>query len=152
MIDKFAAEKALVNLPNPLLVSDDMQLAKKSIAHKITLTAGLHRQTWISGYLVFVDMRIDNQTSKTVKHVELQLEKTTLFHNYPAPSTGARSADVLRLPDYRHSEIIARKEITSGSQGAWAQPQEFRTCQMELPIGLVSIETGMCLRRWAASH
>ena len=138
-----AAEKALVNLSSPLLVVDEMILSKRYSKQTVKLTAGLHRQTWISGYLIFVDIHIDNKSSKDVKKVELQLERTTLCHRYPAPSTNAGSADVLRLPDHRQTEIVVRKESAHGFQGVPSLSQDFRTCQLELPTGLVSIETGM---------
>lgn len=135
-------EKALINLSSPLLAVDEMPMSKRYNTQTVKLTAGLHRQTWISGYLIFVDMQIDNKSSKAVKKVELQLEKTTLFHNYPAPSTSAGSADVLRLPDHRQTEIVVRKDLADGFQGVPSLSQDFRTCQLELPMGLVSIETG----------
>ncbi|CAD6585400.1 MAG: hypothetical protein ASARMPRED_002147 [Alectoria sarmentosa] len=135
-------EKALVNLSSPLLVVDEMILSKRYSKQTVKLTAGLHRQTWISGYLIFVDIHIDNKSSKDVKKVELQLERTTLCHRYPAPSTNAGSADVLRLPDHRQTEIVVRKESAHGFQGVPSLSQDFRTCQLELPTGLVSIETG----------
>lgn len=138
-----AAEKALVNLSSPLLAVDEMPMSKRYSIQTVKLTAGLHRQTWISGYLIFVDMHIDNKSNKDVKKVELQLEKTTLFHNYAAPSTIAGEADVLRLPDHRQSEIVVRKELTDGFHGVHSLSQHFRTCQLELPTGLVSIETGV---------
>ena len=122
---------------------DELPISKRYSTQTVKLTAGLHRQTWISGYLIFVDMHIDNKSSKDVKRVELQLEKTTLFHNYPAPSTNAGSADVLRLPDHRHTEIVVRKELTDGFHGVGSLSQHFRTCHLELPTGLVSIETGV---------
>ena len=122
---------------------DEMPMSKRNTTRTVKLTAGLHRQTWISGYPVFVDMHIDNKSDKEVRKVELQLAKTTLFHSYSAPSTNAGPADVLRLPDHRHVEIIARKDLADGFQGVPSSSQEFRTCQLGLPTGLVSIETGM---------
>lgn len=145
MIDVSVAEKALVNLPNPLLASDEMFLSKKADTQMVQLTAGLHRQTWISGYPIFADIHIDNRSSKMVKKVELQLEKTTLFHNYSAPSTATSFVDVLRLPDERTREIIVSKELSDGFQGVRSLSEEHRTCQIELPVGLVSVETGMWL-------
>ena len=118
-------------------------MSKRYGTQTVKLTAGLHRQTWISGYPVFVDMHIDNKSSKDVKKVELQLEKTTLFHNYPAPCTNAGSADVLRLPDHRQTEIVVKKDLADEFQGVHSLSQDFRTCQLELPTGLVSIETGV---------
>ena len=120
-------------------------MSKRYNTQTIKLTAGLHRQTWISGYLIFVDIHIDNKSSKAINRVELQLEKTTIYHSYPAPSTNAGSADVLRLPDHRQTEIIVRKDVADGFQGVPSLSQELRTCHLELPTGLVSIETGVYL-------
>lgn len=139
-----AAEKALVNLSNPLLVSDELQTRLGSHASRnIIVAAGLHRQTWISGYLLFVDVHIDNKSTRDVKKLELQLEKTTTFHDFSAPSTSKGSADQLRLPDRMEKEVVARKEVTDGFRGVRGSTQDFRTCQIEIPTGLVSVETGM---------
>lgn len=121
-------------------------LSKRYSTQTVKLTAGLHRQTWISGYLIFVDMYIDNKSSKAVKKVELQLEKTTLFHTYPSPSTNGGLADVLRLPDHRQTQMILRKDLADGFESVPPLSQDFRTCQLELPTGLVSIETGVYFR------
>ena len=142
-LTQVAAEKALVNLSSPLVAVDEMPVSKRYSTQTVKLTAGIHRQTWISGYPVFVDMHIENKSSKGFKQVELQLEKTTLFHSYSAPSTNAGSADVLRLPDHRETEIVVRKGVADGFQGVRSSSQHFRTCQLDLPIGLVSIETGV---------
>ena len=140
---QIAAEKTLVNLSSPLLAVDEMPISKRHHTQTVKLTAGLHRQTWISGYPVFVDMHIENKSSKDVKRVELRLEKTTLFHNYPAPSTNTASADVLRLPDHRQTDTVVREDLADGFRGVNALSQELRTCQLDLPTGLVSIETGV---------
>lgn len=108
----------------------------------VKLTAGIHRQTWISGYPVFIDIHIENRSSKDVKRIELQLEKKTLFHDYSAPSAGVHSTDGLRVPNYMQKEIISRTHM-DGFQGVRGLSQDLRTCQMELPTGLVSIETGV---------
>lgn len=77
-----------------------------------------------------------------MKRVDLQLEKTILFYNYSAPSTGAVSADLLRLPDHLTKEIVLEKVLLDGFHGVRPFSEDFRTCQLELPAGLVSIETG----------
>ena len=77
-----------------------------------------------------------------MKKLELQLEKTTLFHDYSAPSAAAKLTDTLRVPDHLQKEIVASTQITDGWYGVRATSQDFRTCQMGLPTGLVSIETG----------
>ena len=140
------AEKALVNLKHPLSVSDGLNLSRKSNAHVIKLTAGLHRQTWISGYPVFIDVHIENRSNRDVRKLELQLEKVVLFHDYSAPSTATKPNDTLRVPDHVQKEIVASAQVTDGWQSVLAMSQDFRTCQMELPTGLASIETGEALQ------
>ena len=135
------AEKALINLPSPLLASDEFQVSEG----KIKLTAGLHRQIWISGYIVFVDIHIVNSSRKAVRSIELQLEKITTFHKLAAASTDEMSADLLRLPDRCEKDIIrkwAMKESRDGWRGVKAHSEDIQTCQLELPTGLVSIDTG----------
>ena len=136
------AEKALVNLKYPLSVSDELILSKRSNVQVIKLTAGLHRQTWISGYPVFIDVHIENRSEKDVRRLDLSLEKTILFHNYSAPSSAAKLSDTLRVPDTLQREIVASTQVIDGWQSVRAMAQDFRTCQMDLPTGLVSIETG----------
>ena len=124
------------------MASDELRFLKRTNNQKVKLTAGLHRQTWISGYPVFIDIHIENRSYKSVKRVDLQLEKTILFYNYSAPSTGAVSADLLRLPDHLTKEIVLDKVLLDGFNGVRPFSEDFRTCSLELPAGLVSIETG----------
>ena len=109
---------------------------------KISFTAGIHRQTWISGYLLFVDLQINNQSSKSIRKIELQLEKATIYYVHSAPSLGTDSAETLRLPDRMEKEVIITKSVLEAFQCIRPLSQDFRTVQIELPTGLVSIETG----------
>ena len=136
------AEKALVNLSTPLTATDDMHFSHQQGVQKITLAAGIHRQTWIGGYPIFVDVRIDNRSEKAVKRIELQLEKTTTFYSHSAPSNGQGIAELLRLPDQIHKEIIASKEVSHSLRGILPISQDLTTYQMHLPTGSLSIETG----------
>lgn len=91
-----------MNLASPLLARDELHISKAGISSSIKLTAGLHRQTWISGYVVFVDVLVDNNSHKTINRVEVQLEKATLSYNSAAASTINGTADLLRIPDQCH--------------------------------------------------
>ena len=142
LFDLRLAEKALVNLRYPLSACDELNLSKKFNTQIIKLTVGIHRQTWISGYPVFVDVHIENRSCKDVRKLELQLDKTIIFHDCSAPNTGSKSTDNLRLPDQMQKQNIANTQVSDGWQGVRALSQDFRTCQMNLPTGLVSIETG----------
>ncbi|KAI4158941.1 MAG: hypothetical protein LQ342_006974 [Letrouitia transgressa] len=134
------AEKALVNLPTPLVVMDEIQLSHQGSYETVVLTVGLHRQTWISGYLLFFDVRISNRGTKTVKKVQSQLERSTFVFSHAAPTTDPGLADSLRLP-----ERCEKKAISTSTHCDWqvaGNSEEQRTCVLEIPPGLVSVETG----------
>jgi hypothetical protein len=71
-------EKALASLPSPLLATDTLFISREPALQTVKLTAGLHRQTWVNGALLFVDVHLVNNTSKVIKKIEVQLEKITL--------------------------------------------------------------------------
>lgn len=131
-----------MSLSDPLLVSDEMQTSYRRSAQKVVLSAGIHRQTWISGYPIFVDVQVDSRGSKAVRKIELQLEKTTTFHDHPAPATTNGAVDLLRVPDHIHKEIILKKDVSDGLRSIVPILQDFKTYQMDIPVGLVSIEMG----------
>ena len=141
------AEKALVSLSDPLLVSDELHFSNRTGVKKVALSAGIHRQTWISGYPIFVDIQIDNQSNKSVKKVELQLERTTTYHSQPAPATIQGAVESLRIPDQIHKEVLAKEDVSHGLHGIVPVLLDFRTYQMDLPRGLVSIEMGKHIER-----
>ncbi|KAL9041801.1 MAG: hypothetical protein Q9180_001046 [Flavoplaca navasiana] len=133
-------EKALLNLPNPLVVTEEVQTSHRGSLDSVELTAGVHRQTWISGYPLFVDVRIDNRGSRFVKKVELQLERMTFIYAHAAPSEEQGLGNTLRLPDRCEKEVILKV-----SNHAWqVQPQssDLKTCSLSVPPGLVSIDAG----------
>ncbi|KAI4138505.1 MAG: hypothetical protein L6R39_006755 [Caloplaca ligustica] len=134
------AEKALVNLPNPLVVTDEVQSSHRGSLETVILTAGVHRQTWISGYPLFVDVRIQNRGSKAVRKVGLQLEKSTFVFAHAAPSADTGLGDTLRLPDRCDKEVIY-KAICPGWQVA-GQSYDLKTCSLFIPSGLVSVDAG----------
>ncbi|KAL8870745.1 MAG: hypothetical protein Q9198_007563 [Flavoplaca austrocitrina] len=135
---RIVAEKALLNLPNPLVVTEEVQTSHRGGLDSVELTAGVHRQTWISGYPLFVDVRIDNRGSRFVKKVELQLERMTFIYAHAAPSEEQGLGDTLRLPDRCEKEVILKV-----SNHAWqVQPQssDLKTCSLSVPPGLVSVD------------
>lgn len=139
-----AAEKALLNLPNPLVVTEEVQMSHRSGVETVELTAGVHRQTWISGYPLFVDVRVSNRASKVVKKVELQLERSTFVYAHAAPSDEAGLHNTLRLPDRCEKEILLKVEFSD-----WQiQPRsrELKTCSLPIPSGLVSVDAGKLSR------
>ena len=124
-------------------MTDEIQSSRRPSLETITLTAGLHRQTWISGYPLFVDIKISNQGTKTVKKVELQLERSLFVYANAAPSVELGLEDTLRLPD-QYQKVVVSKGIAERWQ-VHAQSQELRTCSLPVPTGLISIDTGELL-------
>lgn len=76
------AEKALVSLPSPLTASDEWIKSRDFTVEVIRVTAGLHRQVWVSGTSIYVDVHIANNSRKTIKKIELQLERDILCYKH----------------------------------------------------------------------
>ena len=114
----------------------------------ITLSAGIHRQIWIAGYPVFLDVQIDNRSGKVIQRLELQLEKATTYNALAAARTNlGRQFESLRVPDEVQREIIVRKDISDGLKAIVPKQQEIRTCQLVLPSDLVTIKMGAFAHR-----
>ena len=114
----------------------------------IRLTAGVHRQTWVSGIALFVDVYISNNSDKTVKKIDIRLEKLTTFFDNAAASTLTEMAGHLRIPDHTDTEIVGRssvKKARHGWQGILPQSRDVRTCRLDIPTGLVTVDAGMSL-------
>jgi hypothetical protein len=77
-----AAEKALMSLPSPLTASDEWTRPRDATVEVVQVTAGLHRQVWVSGTNIYVDVYIANNSRKTIKRIELQLERDILYYKH----------------------------------------------------------------------
>lgn len=144
MLTVYDPEKALSSLPTPLLATEQLSIPHKVQPQNIKLTAGLHRQTWVNGAMIFVDIHVMNNSFKTLKKIELQLEKTTLWYSHAAAGTTERSATHLRLPKRSDSEIVCSSTIKKSKdwKGVPSKTSEVRTCDIEVPRGHVTISTG----------
>lgn len=71
-----------MSLPSPLTASDEYIRHRENGIETIKVTAGLHRQVWVSGTNIFVDVHIANKSKKVVKRLELQLERDVLFYKH----------------------------------------------------------------------
>jgi hypothetical protein len=80
--DILAAEKALMSLPSPLTASDEWIKPRDNTVEVVRVTAGLHRQVWVSGTSLYVDVHVANNSRKTVKKIELQLERDILCYKH----------------------------------------------------------------------
>jgi Arrestin (or S-antigen), C-terminal domain len=137
-------QKALASLPDPLLASDSVSMTHNGQVETCRLTAGLHRQAWVNGAALFVDIHITNNTSKSVKKIEVQIEKSTLWYSHAAAGTVESSASHLRLPKKTDKEYAATA-ITKKSRewdGVPPHASEVRTCNIDVPLGHVTISTG----------
>ena len=71
-----------MSLPSPLTASDGYVRHGSHSIETIAVTAGLHRQVWVSGTSIFVDVHTANNSKKTIKRLELQLERDILCYKY----------------------------------------------------------------------
>lgn len=101
MLTVFDPYKALASLPSPLIATETLDLPNTPGPQSVKLTAGLHRQTWVSGNSIFVDIHIINKSQRTLRKLELQLQRSTLWYEHSAAATGDKNANQLRLPKQR---------------------------------------------------
>ena len=71
-----------MSLPSPLTASDEWIKARDSILDIVRVTACLHRQVWVSGTGIYVDVHIINNSRKYIKKIELQLERDILCYKH----------------------------------------------------------------------
>ena len=71
-----------MSLPSPLTATDTFSMRRSNGLENITIKAGLHRQVWVSGTSVFVDVCVENESRKPVRKVELQLERAVLYYKH----------------------------------------------------------------------
>lgn len=137
-------ERALASLASPLLASDTIFLAREPDIQTVKLTAGLHRQTWVNGAMIFIDVHIANTTVKAIKKIEVQLEKSTLWYAHAAAGTAEKSASYLRLPKRTDSEIVSGTTLKKSPawRGVPSHSSDVRTIELEAPRGHVTISTG----------
>jgi hypothetical protein len=74
----YSPQKVLANLSKPLLASGLLFIPLGAEFQRVELTAGLHRETWINGSVIYVNINVANRSSKTTKKIKFQLVKTTL--------------------------------------------------------------------------
>lgn len=94
---------------------------------------------------IWVDVHISNMSQKTVKKMEVQLEKVTLFYDHSSASPLAEDAVLLRLPDRKDNEIVSRwtlRKSKRGWKGVVPKSTEVRTIELDVPRGLVTVHTG----------
>lgn len=150
-----------MSLPSPLTASDEFIRYKDHGLESIKVTAGLHRQVWVSGTSIFVDVQVSNKSRKTVKRLELQLERDVLCYKHvrsasastglnltryqAAATTQEKSASQARIFDSNERAILSKSVMKQGSCG-WAGVPSYssdtRTCDLELPRGHATVKCG----------
>lgn len=145
VISVYDPEKALMSLPSPLTASDEFVKHTANGSQTIKVTAGLHRQVWVSGTSIFADVHIANSSKKSIKRLELQLEQDILFYKHSAAATLEKSASQARIFDSNERVVLAKASLKhghSGWNGVPAYSSDLRTCDMELPRGHATVKCG----------
>ncbi|KAK7523849.1 hypothetical protein IWZ03DRAFT_339210, partial [Phyllosticta citriasiana] len=145
VLSVYDPEKALMSLPSPLTASDEYTRPRGSALEVVRVTAGLHRQVWVSGTTIFVDVHIVNNTRKRIKKLELNLERNILCYNHTAASTREKSASQARIFDNNERTVLNKTIIKPGTHG-WSgvapHSTDMRTCGLELPRGHATVKCG----------
>ncbi|KAF7678587.1 hypothetical protein GT037_003968 [Alternaria burnsii] len=145
VLSVYDPEKALMSLPSPLTASDEWIKPRENTVEVVRVTAGLHRQVWVSGTSLYVDVHIANNSRKTVKKIELQLERDILCYKHAAAATMEKSAGQARIFDSNERSILSKSIVRNGCAG-WngvsAHQTHIRTCDLEVPRGHGTVKCG----------
>ncbi|CAK4028964.1 uncharacterized protein RCC_02982 [Lecanosticta acicola] len=145
VLPTYDPEKALTSLTSPLVASDELPLPRSTGLESIKVTAGLHRQVWVSGSSIFVDVHISNRSQKPVKRLELMLERDILRYKHAAAATMEKSASQARIFESNDQTILARSCFKPGSigwHGVDPHTSDTRTCELELARGHATVRCG----------
>lgn len=145
VLPTYDPERALTSLPSPLTAFDELAIPKSTGQELVRVTAGLHRQVWVSGSSIFVDVHISNKSRKSVKRLELTLERDILCYKHAAAATLENAAIQARIFENNEQAILARSSFKTGSTG-WngvsPHTSDIRTCELELPRGHGTVRCG----------
>jgi hypothetical protein len=109
-VDDGPAEKALMSLPSPLTASDEWLKPRDTTLEIIRVTAGLHRQVWVSGTSIYVDVHVANNSRKTIKKIELQLERDILCYKHVCCRIKTYIRALLMMDDTRQLHLQWRSQ------------------------------------------
>lgn len=145
VVPTYDPERALTSLPSPLIVSDELSLQRWGTVETFSLTAGLYRQVWVSGSSIFVDLHISNKTHKSVKRVDLSLERAVLCYKHAAAATSEKSSGQARVSESSDRLVLAKatkRQDCEGWSGTEAYTSDARTCELEVPRGHATVKCG----------
>ncbi|KAK4985254.1 hypothetical protein LTR66_008233 [Elasticomyces elasticus] len=137
--------KALTSLPSPLTASDEYLMPRGGTLETVRVTAGLHRQVWVSGTSLFVDVHIANDSRKTIKRLDLTLERDVLIYKHAAAATLEKSASQARIFSTVERTFLTKSTLkhgTHGWNGVAAYSSETRMCDLDLPRGHATVKCG----------
>ncbi|KAG8631625.1 hypothetical protein KVT40_000765 [Elsinoe batatas] len=145
VLSTYDPERALRSLPSPLTAFDEIHLARHGQVETVRLTAGLHRQVWVSGSSIFVDIHVANNSHKTLKKLELSVERDILYYRHAAASTLEKSASQARIFQDKEQTVLRKTSLKVGKYG-WngvsPHGSVVRTCDIELPRGHTTVRCG----------
>jgi len=128
-----------------LTAYDEIAMPKGGELDRIRLTAGLHRQVWVSGTSIFVDVHIANDARKTLKKLELAVERDILCYRHAAAATLEQSAGQARIFQEREQTILSKTVLKPGANG-WIGVKPYtslvRTCEVNIPRGHSTVRCG----------
>lgn len=145
VLPTYDPEKALTSLSSPLTASDELRIPRAAGQESLRMTAGLHRQVWVSGSSIFVDVHVLNKCRRPVKKLELTLERDILCYKHAAAATREKSAGQARIFESNERSILVRSSFkagTAGWHGVEASTADIRTCELELPRGHGTVRCG----------
>lgn len=134
-----------MSLPSPLTATDEFVWRRESSTETLHVTAGLHRQVWVSGTDIFVDVHIVNRSRKTIRRVELQLERNILCYKHTAAATLEKSASQARIFDSNERVTLIRSAYKQGVNnwcGVQPHTTDTRTYDLALPRGHATVKCG----------
>ncbi|EMD01136.1 hypothetical protein BAUCODRAFT_62253 [Baudoinia panamericana UAMH 10762] len=138
-------EKTLASLPSPLMTADTLTWQRAGRCETVKATAGLHRQVWVSGSSIFVDVFVANRSTKHIRRIDLNLERDVLCYKHAAAATREKSALRARVSDKPHQTMIATTSLqasTSGWHGLDPHSMETRTYNLDIPRGHATVKPG----------
>ncbi|KAK4552499.1 hypothetical protein LTR86_010343 [Recurvomyces mirabilis] len=145
ILPTYDPEKALASLPTPMTASDELLLPKTGGHERIRVTAGLHRQIWVSGSTIFVDVYVANKSGKAVRKLQLSLERDVLCYKHAAADTKALSVSQARVFESNHQSTIATSSFKAGTSewnGVPPHSSEIRTYDLAIPRDHATIRCG----------
>ncbi|KAK3670222.1 hypothetical protein LTR78_009877 [Recurvomyces mirabilis] len=145
ILPTYDPEKALASLPTPLTASDELLLRKTGGHERIRVTAGLHRQIWVSGSTIFVDVHVANKSGKAVRKLQLSLERDVLCYKHAAADTKALSVSQARVFESNHQSTIATNSLKAGANewnGVPPHSSEIRTYDLAIARDHATIRCG----------